>query len=141
MATPLAAAASAPSAEAVEQAFRRALERRIDAHRTNGRFAHYSPAALTEQVVGLPAPPERRGRWWSIGWIQDGLTGNDWRVWMDPESRRLRMVVRRPSRPQAPPPARRPDGRYYDGMRRRWLMPDGSLALDQDHESGSASPA
>lgn len=135
------AVSSVPSAEEVEEAFRRALERRIDAHRSSGRFASHSPSALREQVVGLPAPPERRGRWWAIGWIQDGLTGDDWRVWMDPESRRLRMVVRRPPRPQSPPPARRPDGRYYDGMRRRWLMPDGSLAPAQGDESGSAARA
>jgi len=129
-------AGPAPPAEVVQEAFRRALERRIDVHRANDRFRHFSPAALSEQVVGLPGPPERRGRWWAIGWIQDGITGNDWRVWMDPETRLLRMVVRRPPRFQPPPPARRPDGRYFDGMRRRWLMPDGSLAPGQDDESG-----
>lgn len=130
-----------PPAELVAEAFRRALERRIEAHRSSSRHRHYSAAALSEQVVALPAPPERRGRWWAIGWIQDGITGNDWRVWMDPETRLLRMVVRRPPRPDAPPPARRPDGRYYDGMRRRWLMPDGALAPEPIDESGSARRA
>ena len=134
-------AVSAPPAEVVDEAFRRALERRIDVHRSDDRFRHFSPAALSEQVVGLPSPPERRGRWWAIGWVQDGITGNEWRVWIDPETRVLRMVIRRPARLQAPPPVRRPDGRYYDGMRRRWLMPDGTLAPDQGNESGLASPA
>lgn len=130
MATP-----NAPAPDLVLAAMRRAVAYRVAGYRGDERYDRYTLAALKEQVVGLPGRPRRRrDGWWAIGQILDDLAGLEWRVWMHPQRRTLRMAPHRIPEPEIPTPTRRPDGRYYDGARRRWVAP----AADA---SDPASPA
>jgi hypothetical protein len=114
---------------------RRAVAVRVAGYRGDERYDHYTLAALQEQVVGMPGRPlPRRNGWWAIGTILDDLAGLEWRVWMHPRRRTLRMAPHRLPEPEIPTPTRRPDDRYYDGARRRWIDP----AADA---SDPASPA
>ena len=119
-----------PGMETVEAAFRAALSWRLRDCAGDGRYALLSEAALRERVVILPGQPSCRAGWWSVGALIDDVAHAEWTVWMHPERRVLRLLPRRPPEPAIPPRMTRADGRYYEGMRRRWLLPDGSLAGD-----------
>lgn len=132
---------SPPPADVLARALRRAVAVRIAGYRQDERYAGYSVAALCERVVAMPSPPRSRpGGWWCAGALLDDLGGVEWRVWVHPDRRVLRMSKRELPEPRIPIPARYPDGRYYDGARRRWLLPDGDEVPAAD-ESESASPA
>ena len=114
---------------------REAVAVRVAGYRCDERYDRFTLAALMERVVGLPARPQpRRDGWWAIGRIMDDVADLEWRVWMHPERRRLKMAPRRIAEPEIPTPMRRPDGRYYDGARRRWVGPT-------DEAAGEASAA
>ncbi len=115
-----------PPADVLARALRRAVAVRIAGYRQDQRYAEYSVAALRERVVAMPGQPRSRpGGWWCAGSLLDDLGGAEWRVWVHPERRVLRMSKRELPVAEIPVPAKHPDGRYYDGARRRWIMPDG----------------
>lgn len=117
---------SPPPADVLARALRRAAAVRIAGYRQDERYAGYSVAALRERVVAMPGLPRSRpGGWWCAGALLDDLGGVEWRVWVHPERRVLRMAKHELPVARIPVPARHPDGRYYDGARRRWLLPDG----------------
>ncbi len=133
---------SADAAAAVVRAvaYRRRLARADPAH------LHLTDAAIEERIVGLTAHarPLRDG-WWLTGRVLDGVADAEFLVWLEPASGRVRAARRRPL-PEATPPRPRPDGRYYDGTRRRWVEPDFDIGradepVVQPHESDSPGPA
>lgn len=133
-------AAEVPGAELVLAAMRRATARRQAVYAADARYAHLTPVALRERVVGLPArPAPRPGGWWAIGRIVDDVGDLEWRVWMHPQQRLVRMAPRRLPQPPPPVPWRRPDGRYYDGTRRRWVDPAADAAASGDGLVGGAA--
>ncbi|MCC6312830.1 MAG: hypothetical protein IT337_02365 [Thermomicrobiales bacterium] len=130
--------ADRPSGTLIAAAMRCALARRRALSTNDPRFAAVSAAAIAERVTGVVVPV-RQGHdgWWRIGAIVDDLAEGEWAVWVDPRRRRLRLV-----RTPAPPveeiaPTPRPDGRYFDGFRRRWVQA-GAATPD---ESESTEPA
>jgi hypothetical protein len=125
------AGGESPAGETMAAALRIALERRLAATSGDRRYDGLSAAALRERVVVIPELPERRGRWWRIGGIVDDVAGQEWAVWIEPARRVLRLIPVLQPRPDTTAPLRHPDGRYYDGMRRRWVLPDGSLVPDE----------
>lgn len=128
--------AATPPADVLAGALRHAAAVRIAAYRQDERYAHYTLAALRERVVTVPLPPRPHGGgWWSAGRLLDDLGGAEWRVWVHPERRRLRLIPRPVLEPRIPVPARHPDGRYYDGARRRWLLPNGEPVAADASES------
>ncbi|MGI9253032.1 MAG: hypothetical protein ACR2J8_04745, partial [Thermomicrobiales bacterium] len=78
----------------------------------------------------IPGQPARRGQWWSVGVLADDVAGEEWTLWLNPERRVVRPLPRPAPQPAIPERRVHPDGRFYDGMRRRWLLPDGTLAPD-----------
>ena len=100
----------APSATHVADAVARAAAHRRTVRAADPRFAHVSPGALAERVVGLPGRPEpAAGGWWGVGLVVDELTGDELRVWLHPASGRLRIArgvdARPPTAPRAGPGA------------------------------------
>ncbi len=121
---------NAPAPDVVDAAFRAALRWRLQGCSGDGRYALLSSAAIRERVVIVPGLPYRRAGWWAIGALVDDVAPAEWTIWMHPERRVLRLLPRPTPSPAIPEQTRRPDGRFYDGMRRRWLLPNGSLAGD-----------
>ena len=120
---------------------RRAVAYRVAGYRGDERYDRYTLAALKERVVAVPSlPRSRRDGWWAIGTILDDLAGLEWRVWMHPRDRTLRMAPHRIPEPEIPAPTRRPDGRYYDGARRRWVDPVAEAASADVLARAMASP-
>ncbi len=112
------------SAEARTDALRRARALRIAGHRNDCRYQEFTMAALLERVVAIPCHPlTRRDGTVLVGRILDGLADREWEVWVEPHDRLLSMRPIPPLKPEIPAVTRRPDGRYYDGMRRKWVMP------------------
>lgn len=131
--SPAGPVATPPPADLIARALRAAVAVRIAGYRQDERYTHYTLAALRERVVALPVPPRLRpDGWWSAGRLLDDLGGVEVRVWMHPERRRLRMRAHRLPEPGIPEPARHPDGRFYDGASRRWMLPDGREAASVD---------
>ena len=105
---------------ALERAARHRRARAVD-HPGPTRF---SEAALRERVVALPCRPRpATDGWWLVGRVLDGVADNEFLVWLHAPSDRVRLKERIVPPPDTAPPPRRPDGRYYDGARRRWIVP------------------
>lgn len=134
-------APSPPPADLLARALRRAAAVRIAGYRQDERYAQYSVAALRERVVAMPGQPRARpGGWWCAGVLFDDLGGTEWRVWVHPERRVLRLRPREMPEARIPVPARHPDGRYFDGARRRWLLPGGAEVPAGDADASDSAP-
>lgn len=72
---------------------------------------------------GISRGRNRRTR--RSGWTQTRHSAPPRSSSRDPARRVLRMSKRELPVAEIPVPAKHPDGRYYDGARRRWIMPDG----------------
>ena len=127
-----------PGLEVVSTALRTVFERHLARCAQDRRYAGLTAAALRERVVAIAGQPARRGPWWAVGRISDDVAGEEWTVWIEPDRRVARLILGRPVPPAIPEPLRHADGRFYDGMRRRWVLPDGSLVPD---ESGAGQEA
>ena len=133
-------AASPPSPADAAAAVVRAVAYRRRLARADPDCRHLTDAAIQERIVGLTAHarPLRDG-WWLAGRVLDGVADAEYLVWLEPASGRVRAAKRRPL-PETAPPRPRLDGRYYDGMRRRWVDPAVEVAAER-HESDSSGPA
>ena len=109
-------------------AVERAAAHRRARHRADPRTAHYTAAALEEQVVGVAASPFAAARgatgdgWLPVGTVLDGVAGADFRVWLHPATGRVTTERLGPPRPDVPSP-RRPGAPVFDGERLRWVEP------------------
>ncbi len=133
------ATTAVPASDLVLAAMGRAVAYRVAGYRGDERYDRYTLAALKERVVAVPCQPRpRRDGWWAIGTILDDLAGLEWRVWMHPQDRTVRMAPHRIPELEIPTPTRRPDGRYYDGARRRWVDPAAETTAEAAWEDGRA---
>ena len=108
----------------------RAVAHRRALHRADPRFAHYTEAALAEQVDGIPASPfaaarnATAGGWLPAGVVFDGIAGAEFRVWLHPATGRVKTERLDPPAPHVPPPVP-PGAPYFDGARLRRVDPEG----------------
>ncbi len=125
MVTPLrSSGAPIVTPETRADALNRARTLFIAAHRTDARFDHVTTTSMLEQVVAIASVPKTgRDGCTLAGKILDALTDREWEVWVEPYDRLLSLRPLPPLKPDIPEVARRADGRYYDGMRRKWVLP------------------